>query len=352
MMVSGAEAVALILGGALTLYVLLGGADFGGGVWDLLATGTRRQAQRDLIEHAIGPIWEANHVWLVFALVLFFTAFPPAFAGYMIALHVPLTIALVGIVLRGSSFVFRSYGVESDSAEEHRWGRVFAVASTVTPLVLGTCVGALAAGRVHVMNGRPVNGFFGSWLAPFPLVVGLLTVSLFSLLAAVYLTMETGDRALKEDFRVRALGAAVVTGVLAGAAALIARTEAPRVWNFLVSVSYALPFHVATGAAAIGVIWTMWVRRYRLARLLVGLQACFVLWGWFASQYPYFVEPELSVDSAAAPASTLRLVLTVTAIGGAVVFPSFFVLYRTFRKFRGITGLTKEHPVPGAGGKR
>ncbi|MBI4501368.1 MAG: cytochrome d ubiquinol oxidase subunit II [Gemmatimonadetes bacterium] len=328
------ELIALVIGGALSLYVVLGGADFGGGVWDLLASGPRRRRQRELIEHAIGPIWEANHVWLVFALVVFFTAFPAAFSSYMIALHVPITIALVGIVLRGSSFAFRSYGVHGDGNDQHRWGRVFAVASTVTPFLLGTCVGALAAGRVHLADNLPVNGFIGSWLSPFPLVVGVLTVALFSLLAAVYLTLETNDRDLREDFRRRALGAAVATGAIAAGAALLSRSEAPRVWNVLVGVSFALPFHLATGTAAVGVIWALVVRRYALARVLVVLQASFVLWGWFASQYPYFVVPDLSIFSAAAPASTLRLVLIVTALGAAIVFPGFYILYRTFKKFR------------------
>jgi cytochrome d ubiquinol oxidase subunit II len=347
-----AEVIALVIGGGLTLYILLGGADFGGGVWDLLASGPRRASQREVIEHALGPIWEANHVWLVFSFVIFFTAFPPAFYNYMIALHIPLTVALIGIVLRGSAFAFRSYGSDGDGVEEHQWGRVFAVASTVTPFVLGTCVGALAAGRTHLQNGTPVEGFIRPWLSPFPIVVGFLTVALFSLIAAVYLTLEPGDNRVREDFRNRALAAAVVTGGFAALAAIISRWDAPRVWNVLTSVNYTLPFHLATGACAVGVIWALWIRKYRYARVLVTLQASFVLWGWFASQFPYFVVPELSIYSAAAPEPTLRLVLIVTAVGAALVFPSFYFLYRTFRKFRGVTGQTASYEISNLKGEQ
>ena len=162
-----------VLGLALTLYVVLAGADFGGGVWDLLATGPRARQQRAAIEHAIGPIWEPNHVWLIFAMVLLFTAFPRAFAGYLIALNIPITAGLFGIVLRGAAFAFRSYGAKGD-VEQRRWGRVFAVASTITPVMLGVCVGAAASGRATMWRGVPSFGFVGSWLAPFPFAVGAL----------------------------------------------------------------------------------------------------------------------------------------------------------------------------------
>jgi cytochrome d ubiquinol oxidase subunit II len=329
-----AALVLLLMGVALTVYVLLGGADFGGGTWDLLARGPRKQAQRALIEQAIGPVWEANHVWLILVVVVLFSAFPGAFADYMITLHIPITAALIGIVLRGSSFAFRSYGAPEASAEEHRWGRVFAVASTVTPFMLGTCVGALAAGRVHLVDGRPALGYLGSWLAPFPLTVGLFTVALFSFLAAVYLTLESADPALQDDFRRRALGASVVAGLLAALAGILAREGAPRVWHVLVTVSGALPFQLATAATALSAIWALLVRRYRVARACAALQVTFVLWGWFASQYPYFIAPDLTFHDAAAPDVTLRIVLLTVTAGGAAIVPSFYLLFRTFKGTR------------------
>lgn len=325
--------LAVAIAVSLNLYVLLGGADFGGGVWDLLASGVRRDAQRSLIEHAIGPIWEANHVWLIVVVVLLFTAFPPAFAAYMVVLHVPLTVALVGIVLRGSAFAFRSYGAVG-SEEQRRWGRVFAVASTITPLLLGACVGALAAGRVRLADGIPVHGFFRSWLAPFPVAVGVFTLLLFAFLAAVYLTCETEDPELRDDFRRRALGTAVATGVAAGVAILLARRGAPAVWEGLTGREGALAFHAVTGGAALAAIGALWKRRFQLARALAAVQVSLVVWGWLVSQYPFLVVPDLTVREAAAPEATLRLVAGALGVGAALVLPSFLYLYATFHKFR------------------
>src|SRR5437868_3670654 len=166
-------------------YVLLGGADFGGGVWDLLARGERAGAHRKLIARAIGPIWEANHVWLILALVILFTAFPPAFATIDTALHVPLSLMLLGVVLRGAAFTFRAYDREEESVQR-AWGRAFAIASVVTPVLLGANVGALMSGEIQVVDGEVRSGFVASWLAPFPLSVGALCLALFAWLAAVY----------------------------------------------------------------------------------------------------------------------------------------------------------------------
>ena len=204
---------------ALNVYVLTGGADFGGGVWDLLASGPRRNQQRQFIAQTIGPIWEANHVWLVLVVVLTFTAFPAAFATLGTVLHLPLAVMLVGIVLRGAAFVFRSYG--SRSREQRRnWGRTFAVASTLTPLLLGIVIGAISTGAVGAAQARIGAAtfrdvFVAPWWSPFPVAVGVLALALFAMLAAVYLAYETHDEALREDFRRRALAAAAAVFVAA-----------------------------------------------------------------------------------------------------------------------------------------
>ena len=169
---------------ALTIYVLTGGADYGGGVWDLLATGPRAHLQRDVLEQAIGPIWEADHVWLILVIVLLFTAFAPAFGAIMIGLHVPLTLMLVGIVMRGSAFSFRSYGGGGNRADRE-WGRVFAIASIVTPLLLGIVLGAIAAGRVRAHPDRLAD-FFLPWMTPFCFAMGLFALVIFAYLAACY----------------------------------------------------------------------------------------------------------------------------------------------------------------------
>jgi len=198
-----AAAVVLV---ALIAYTLLGGADFGGGVWDLLASGPRRDRQRSAIAHAIGPIWEANHVWLILVIVLLFTCFPAVYADLSVVLHIPLALMLIGIVLRGSAFTFRAYDPTGDQAGS-RWGRIFAVASLLTPVLLGTIIGAIASGDA----GRAVRAdsdasfratFIAPWLTPFAVAVGMFTLALFAFLAAVYLTVATSnDVDVQADFR-------------------------------------------------------------------------------------------------------------------------------------------------------
>jgi len=318
---------------SLTLYALGGGADFGGGVWDLLARGPRARQQRELIAHAIGPIWEANHVWLILVLVLLFVCFPTAFAAILTALHVPLTLLLLGVVLRGSAFTFRSYDDESD-AVQRRWGRTFAVASLVSPLMLGTCVGALASGALRMSDGRPAAGFFGSWLAPFPLAVGAFTLALFAFLAAVYLTLEADDPELREDFRRRGLAAGVVAGVLAFACLALAERGAPLVYRGLVGRSWSPVFHLVTAAAAVGALAALWKRRFAVARSCAAFQVSLVLWGWGLAQFPFVLPPDLTFAAAAAPPDVLRLVLLALAAGAAVLFPSLAYLFRVFKAVR------------------
>ena len=315
---------------ALTFYALLAGADFGGGVWDLLARGSRAADQRALIADAIGPIWEANHVWLILVVVIMFTAFPPAFAVIMTALHIPLTIMLVGIVLRGAAFTFRTYDAQHDRVQR-RWGQIFAIASVVTPIMLGICVGAIASGRITVENETVTSGFFAAWLAPFPWAVGGFALALFAFLAAVYLTVEARDPALQDDFRQRALLAAVAVGVLALLVFLLSGTGAPRIRAGLSASPWAWPLQIATGGVAVGAIWALWTRRFYLARALAAAQVSLILAGWGAAQYPYLIEPNITIQDAAAPQITLRLLLIALAAGALVLFPSIYFLFRIFK---------------------
>ncbi len=328
---SPADLTALLLALSLNAYVLLGGADFGGGVWDLLARGPRSARQREVIAHAIGPIWEANHVWLILAVVLAFTCFSPVFARIMTVLHIPVSLMLVGIVLRGSAFTFRTYDDEHDSAQR-RWGRIFSIASVLTPLLLGVCIGAVASGRVVApTQGGFAERFVDPWLTPFALGVGALTLALFAFLAAVYLTMETRDPDLVEDFRRRALAAGLAVFVAAGLVLLLALQEAPLVTAGLMGSRWSLPLHVATGVSALAVFAALWFRRFALARLLAAVQVSCIFWGWTASQYPYLVPPDLTVESAAAPAITLKLTLWALAGGVLVLAPSLVYLFRVFK---------------------
>ena len=355
------EVVAGVLAVALTAYVLFGGADFGGGVWDLLARGPRAAEQRALVSDSIAPIWEANHVWLIVVIVMLFTAFPAAFAALTTVLHVPLALMLVGIVLRGAAFVFRSYGHWS-GAGQRRWGVVFAVASTITPVFLGICVGAVATGAVGeamarlraagatvgatagagpaaVARASFAEVFVWPWLAPFPVATGVLALVLFAFLAAVYLTVAATSEALREDFRRRAIGAGLLAFVVAAVALLVSHAEAPLVRRGLLGSGWAIPLQLAIAVAALGAFAALWTRRWRLARVAAAAQVTLVLWGWILAQFPYIVPPRLTIAAAAAPRITLVLLLWALAGGAVILLPSLWYLYRTFNASRtGIAG--------------
>ena len=324
-----------LLGGAilasLLFYAMLGGADYGGGVWDLLASGKNAGTQRKIIAEAMGPVWEANHVWLILVVVVMFTAFPKAFARLSIIFHIPLSIALVGIVLRGCAFTFRHYHDDGDreGGDEHpadeaewRWGRVFAIASLVTPVVLGTVVGGIYAGRAQL-----AAGFVHGWLAPFPVAVGIFTLCLFAYLAATYLTVESAaDRGVQEVFRAKALWCGALTIVAGGALVLIsrgARVDAPGIWIWAL--------RMVTLAVAVAALMATRRRSYRLAQALAILQVALIVAGWGAGQYPFLIPPDITIYSTAAPRATLAA-LTVALAGGALIlFPSFYYLFYVFK---------------------
>lgn len=315
---------------SLVLYALLGGADYGGGVWDLFAFGPRAREQRELIAHAIGPVWEANHVWLILVIVILFTAFPPAFAVIATALHIPITLLLIGIVLRGTAFTFRTYDVQRDEVQR-RWSLVFSIASIITPILLGTTLGAIASGRIRVENGTVTGGFLQSWFAPFPLAVGFFALALFAFLAAVYLTVEAGERKLQEDFRLRALAAGVAVGLLALTVFVLAGTGAPTVRAGISRTSWALGLHILTAIFAVGAFYTLWTRRFKAARIFAAGQVTLILLGWAFAQFPYLVEPAISISSAAAPQITLQLLLGALVAGALLLFPSYYYLFRIFK---------------------
>jgi cytochrome bd ubiquinol oxidase subunit II len=317
---------------ALIVYALLAGADFGAGVWDLLARGPRAKRQRDLIADAIGPIWEANHVWLIIVVVMLFTAFPAAFAVLMTALHIPVTLMLVGIVLRGSSFVFRKYDSQRDPVQQ-RWGRLFAISSVLSPVLLGVIVGAISTGGIHLDDdGVVTSGFLSPWLGAFPLAVGIFALAQFAFLAAVYLTLETDDAELRDDFRTRALAAAVAVGTVAALVLLLSRSHAPLIWQDLTAGPAAIAIHLATGAAAIGAIVALLRRSWRLAAALAALQVALVLAGWAFALGPWLIPGVVTIHDAAAPRRTLELLLVVLGGGSLILLPAFAYLYLTFKR--------------------
>lgn len=275
-------------------------------------------------------MWEANHVWLILVIVILFTAFPPAFSVIATALHIPITLLLIGIVLRGTAFTFRSYDVQRDDVQR-RWSLVFSIASIITPILLGIILGATASGTIRVENGAVTSGFFNSWLAPFPFAVGFFALALFAFLAAVYLTVEAEPGDLQEDFRLRALIAGVAVGVLALTVFILAGTGAPTVRAGISRTWWALGLHLLTAIFAVGAFLTLWTRRYKLARVCAAAQVTLILLGWAFAQYPNLVEPDLSITSAAAPTITLQLLLAALGAGALLLFPSYYYLLRVFK---------------------
>lgn len=325
-----------ILAGAmlasLVIYTLVGGADFGGGVWDLFASGPRAGAQRRLIEDVLAPIWEVNHIWLIVVVVVSFSAFPPAFAAATTALHVPLTILLVGIVLRGSAFSFRRYDEHRDEVQR-RWGRLFAVASIVTPVFLGVTLGALTGGEIRVTaEGAVSGGFFAPWLGLFPFACGALTLALCAFLAAVYLTCETADPALADDFRRRALVAGIAVAPAALAAGLAAGPGTEHFQRALLGEPWSWPLQLATGGAALGALAALVRRRFRLARACAVAQVGLIIVGWGLAQRPYLVAPDVTIRGAAAAPATLRLLAIALGVGGLLLLPAVVWLLRVFRR--------------------
>jgi cytochrome d ubiquinol oxidase subunit II len=326
---------------SVILYALLGGADFGGGIWDLLASGPRAREQRALVERAIGPIWEANHVWLILLVVVLFTAFPPAFSAISTGLFAPVLALLVGIVFRGAAFTFRAYDFPDDPIQR-RWGLLFSISSALSPFLLGALVGSLASGRVRVEDGIATAPAL-AWLGPFEVAVGLFAAALFAFLAAAYLAVEARGE-LQEDFRRRAIGAGALVFALALASALLSRREAPVVFQGLTHRAWSLPLHLATGAAATAAFGALLSRRFRLARFAAAAQVALIVLGWGASQYPHLVVPDLTLSSASAPRQTQVLLLWALGAGAGILFPCLYLLFRVFKGERPFSIVDRTRP--------
>ncbi|HEY8410388.1 MAG TPA: cytochrome d ubiquinol oxidase subunit II, partial [Pyrinomonadaceae bacterium] len=230
----------------------------------------------------------------------------------------------------GTAFTFRTYDVQRDDVQR-RWGLIFSIASIITPILLGTILGAIASGTIRVENGALITGFFRSWLAPFPLAVGVFALALFAFLAAVYLTVEAQTRELQEDFRWRALMAGVVVGVLALTVFVLAKNGAPTVRAGISRTWWALGLHLLTAIFATSALIALWTRRYKVARFCAAAQVTLILLGWAFAQYPYLIEPDFTISSAAAPAATLELLLAALIAGALVLFPSYYYLFRIFK---------------------
>ncbi|MEX5258417.1 cytochrome d ubiquinol oxidase subunit II [Kocuria arenosa] len=336
-----AEIFLLAMWICLAAYALFGGADFGGGFWDLIAGRAEQgRPQRSLIEHSIGPIWEANHVWLIFVIILAWTGVPSVFAAVSSTLYIPLTLAALGIIARGSAFAFRK--VSTELWQQRLFGAAFAFSSVFTPFFLGTVAGALASGRVPptIAGGHPIT----SWVNPTSLTSGLLAVATTAYLAAVYLTHDARrqrDPQLVEAFRARATAAGVAMGLLAGAELVVLRWAAPQLFQDLIGGN-ATPVLVISVAA--GIISLVLVRaRYFLAvRLTAALAVAALIWAWGVAQYPEIL-PGTTLEEVAATPEVLAINLVVIVIAGILVIPSLWWLYAIFQRDQPHTVHTARH---------
>lgn len=326
-----AAAILLAIGGGLALYAVLGGADFGGGVWTLLASGPTRDKQRALVSSAIAPVWEANHVWLIFVITGLFAAFPPAFEALSIALYLPFSLALLGIVLRGAAFAFAAQANQG-KGWLRLWMILFGTGSVLAPLSLGAAAGAIASGAITVSDGRVESGLVELWTGALPILTAILAIVVCSYLAATYLTVEAvtaKERQLEDLFRRRALTTGALAGLLAMTGLLVIRVDAELLWRGM--TERGLPFAALSAIAGISSMVAMWVRRYSAARIAAALAVAAVLAGWGASQWPYLVPPDITISDAAAPAEALRAI-TISIIGGGLLLaPSLYLLFKVFK---------------------
>ena len=320
-----ADAAAVVLFAAVTAYAVFGGADFGAGFWDLVAGGAERgKRPRALIDHSIGPVWEANHVWLIFALVVLWTAFSEAFESITLTLFVPLTLAALGIVLRGASFAFRKAVLRT--TERRAFGAMFAFSSVLVPYCMGAVAGAIASGEVP--KGGEAGDPWSSWVNPTSIIGGVLAVTVCAYLASVYLVWDArrlSDDALVEYFRRRATIAAVVTGIVAFVGIFVLHADATYVFHGL--TSRALPLVLLSALCGTGSLFLLVRRSHRGARLLAMGAVASVIWAWGVAQWPYILPTSLKVSDAAAPSGTLATVLVVFGVAAVIILPSLALLY-------------------------
>lgn len=316
---------------SMIAYATLGGADLGGGIWDLFSLGPQQEEKSQLIVQAIGPVWEANNVWLIYLVVGLFTTFPHVAATLATALFIPLSLALIGVVFRGAAFTFRTRlaGITTPSAI---WGRLFGIASLLTPFLLGTCAAAVASGAIRFHHGHAPVALLGAWLTPFALTIGALGLALCATIAPIYLTVEARKAKkehLAEAFRGRAFVGGIVFALLGLLGLFLAPSQASLLWHGMLDHAlWALGITIALGIATSAALF---FRHYRLARLLIGLETGAFLGTWGLSQLPYILPPDLTVTEAASPTAMLKSFFFSALIGMLVLTPSLWFLFHVFK---------------------
>lgn len=318
------DVVAAVMFGAVILYAVFAGADFGSGVWDVAAGSAEKGGPaRRLIDHAIGPVWEANHVWLIFVLVFLWTGFPEAFAQLMRTLAIPFWLAGLGIVLRGAGFAFRKF------SPSLRWARVFgvsfALSSIVTPFFLGTIAGSVASGRVPASGS---GDMWSAWLNPTSILGGVLAVATCTFLAGVFLSAAAeglGRHELTEWFRSRSIVVGAATGAVALAGIVPLASDAETLFDGL--TGRAAPIVVLSAAAGVTTLWLLRAGRLRQARLAAVVAVASVVAGWGFGQYPWILVDEIRLDQVGAPDATLWGLVVAAILAGLLVVPPLVYLF-------------------------
>jgi len=320
-----ATVVAIILFFGVTAYAVFAGADFGAGFWDLIAGGAERGAKsRALVDHSIGPVWEANHVWLIFSFVVLWTGFPEAYSSITLTLFVPLTLAALGIVLRGAGFAFRKTVLVT--RQRRFYGAIFATSSVLVPFFMGAVAGAIASG--HVPAGGKARDLWSSWINPTSILGGVLAVAVCAYLASVYLVadaqrLEQPD--MVEYFRLRAIAAAIVTGLIALVGIFVLDRDATYVFHGL--TSRALPLVILSAVCGLASLVLLWRGARGLARPFAIAAVATVVLGWGVAQWPYVLPTTLKVEDAAAPDATLWSIFVVFVAAAVLILPSLALLY-------------------------
>lgn len=323
------EGAAGIAVAAIVLYSIFGGADFGGGIWTLLATGPRKQDQRNALERAIGPVWETNHVWLILLVVTLFVVFPTAYAEIFRSLYVPIFLALLGIVSRGAAFALRHYSSRETRMSETSM-RAFSTASLLTPFMLGTVIGAVSGGHLEAEGTNITSGPFEGWLTPFSLVCGLIGLLISAFIAAAFMVPRTRGE-LQDDFRRRALVASIALGVVTTIAIPIADADAGEFFSHLDRAEVLLSMAV-TALLGLATLLMLWRGRVLLVQFGAGATVAGVVITWALAQNPYLVLPSLTIEETAAPNITVVSFLVALPIGSLILVPSLFLLYNTFSR--------------------
>ncbi len=325
------EFTIFFLGLSLVFYVLFGGADFGAGILEMISG----ESDRDTIAHAIGPVWEANHVWLILVVVILFMGFPKVYASLSLYLHIPLLIMLIGIVLRGTAFAFMHYDAIKDQSNEI-YNRIFKISSLVTPLFLGITIGAALLGRINPEAETFTEAFIYPWFNLFSFAVGFFTLTLFTFLAAVYLIGETANDRQRKAFTKSARGlniAAVVTGMIVFASA---EWEGLPLISLFIDSWFAILMLIAATLLLPAVWWSLLKTKIILSRIFAASQVICILLAWFRVQYPVVINrvegySDLTFYNSAAPDATLLQLVIALVVGSIIILPFLFYLMKTFK---------------------